>query len=188
MIKKEGKPSGQKNEFPFTPRIINPIKIRNVLIFSADEQIRQTKDVLGKNMPWITVDVLNDPFSLENIRPEGPVVLILDDVALNLANTEHIRQKNEDLIIALLSANEFIQCSPPSVTQQKYPYTKKADFVFAYNKTDCAPHKIIQSVVRAAEDQLNVNFYSKVRRYIFLIVDDEPRWFSQFLPVLYSII
>jgi hypothetical protein len=188
MNKKARKSSAQKNEFPFTPRIINPVKIRNVLIFSADEQIRQTKDVLGKNMPWITVDVLNDPFSLENIQPEGAVVLILDDVALNLANTEQIKQKNKDLIIALLSANEFIQCSPPSVTQQKYPYTKKADFVYAYNKTDCAPHKIIQSVVRAADDQLNVNFYSKVRRYIFLIVDDEPRWFSQFLPLLYSII
>jgi hypothetical protein len=188
MNKKEGKSSIQKKEFPFTPRIINPVKIRNVLIFSADEQIRQTKDVLGKNMPWIKVDVLTDPLSLEKIRPDGALVMVLDDAALNLANTEQLRQKNKDVIVALLSANEFIQCSPPSVTLEKYPYTKKADFVFAYNKTDCAPHKIIQSVVRAAEDQLNVNYYSKVRRFIFLIVDDEPRWFSQFLPVLYGII
>ncbi|MGB3862734.1 MAG: hypothetical protein WBF32_08390 [Candidatus Aminicenantaceae bacterium] len=188
MNKKEGFSSAQKKEYPFTPRIINPVKIQNVLIFSADEQIRQTKDVLEKDMPWITVDVLTDPLFLENIRSEGALVLILDDVAINLANTEVIRQKNKDVIIALLSANEFIHCSHPSATQQKYPYTKKADFVFAYNKTDCAPHKIIQSVVRAAEDQLNVNFYSNVRRFIFLIVDDEPRWFSQFLPVLYSII
>ncbi|MCK4930799.1 MAG: hypothetical protein KAT01_01435, partial [Candidatus Aminicenantes bacterium] len=188
MTKKEESSSAQKKEYVFTPRIINPVKIQNVLIFSADEQIRQTKDVLGENMPWITVDVLSDPLSLENIRSDGALVLILDDVALNLANTEQIRQKNKDVIVALLSANELIHCSPPSVTQQKYPYTKKADFVFAYNKTDCAPHKIIQSVVIAAEDQLNVNFYSNVRRFIFLIVDDEPRWFSQFLPVLYSII
>jgi hypothetical protein len=188
MNKKEASPSAQKKEYSFTPRIINPVKIQNVLIFSADEQIRQTRDILEKNMPWIAVDVVIDPQSLENIRSEGALVLILDDVALNLANTEQIRQKNKDIIIVLLSANELIHCSPPSVTQQKYPYTKKANFVFAYNKTDCAPHKIIQSVVRAAEDQLNVHFYSKVRRFIFLIVDDEPRWFSQFLPVLYSII
>jgi hypothetical protein len=139
-------------------------------------------------MPWITVDVLTDPHSLARIRPKGATVLILDDVAINLADTDQVRKKNKDTIVALLSANEFIHCSPPSATQQKYPYTKKADFVFAYNKTDCAPQKIIQSVVRAAEDQLNVNFYSKVRRFIFLIVDDEPRWFSQFLPLLYSII
>ena len=188
MNKKEGFSSAPKKEYPFTPRIINPVKIQNVLIFSADEQIRQTKDVLEKDMPWITVDVLTDPLSLENIRSEGALVLILDDVAINLANTELIRQKNKDVIIALLSANEFIHCSPPSATKEKYPYTKKANFIFATNKTDCAPHKIIQSVVRAAEDQLNVNFYSNVRRFIFLIVDDEPRWFSQFLPVLYSIV
>jgi hypothetical protein len=188
MNKKGGKPSVQKKEFLFTPRIINPVKIRNVFIFSADEQIRQTKDVLGRNMPWIKADVLTDPLLLEKMRPDGAMVLVLDDVALNLANIELLRQKNKDVIVTLLSANEFIQCSPPSVSLQKYPYTKKADFVFAYNKTDCAPHRIIQSVVRAAEDQLNVNYYSKVRRFIFLIVDDEPRWFSQFLPVLYRII
>ena len=188
MNKNKDKPSAQDKEFPFTPRIINPVKIRNVFIFSADEQIRQTKDLLEKGMPWISVDILTDPLSLAKIQPDGATVLIMDDVAINLANTDLVHKKNKDAIIALLSANEFIHCSPPSATLQKYPYTQKADFVFAYNKTDCSPRKIIQSVVRAAEDQLNVHFYSKVRRFIFLIVDDEPRWFSQFLPLLYSII
>jgi hypothetical protein len=42
--------------------------------------------------------------------------------------------------------------------------------------------------VRSAEDLLNISEYSNVRRYIFLIVDDEPRWFSQFYPILYGII
>jgi hypothetical protein len=46
----------------------------------------------------------------------------------------------------------------------------------------------MESVVRAAEDRLNIEKYSQVRRFIFLIVDDEPRWFSQFLPVLYGVI
>jgi hypothetical protein len=44
------------------------------------------------------------------------------------------------------------------------------------------------SAVRCAEDLLNIERYSEARRYIFLLVDDEPRWFSQFLPVLYNII
>lgn len=35
---------------------------------------------------------------------------------------------------------------------------------------------------------MNMDRYSRARRYIFLIVDDEPRWTSQFLPVLYDII
>jgi hypothetical protein len=47
---------------------------------------------------------------------------------------------------------------------------------------------IITSVVRAAEDLINIRRSSNVRRFIFLVVDDEPRWLSQFLPTLYSII
>ncbi len=172
----------------FTPRIINPVKTQNVVIFSADEQIRETKSVLEKNMPWIKVDVLYDPISVGGYKSEGATVLILDDVALNLVHTENIKQKNENVIIALLSANELIHCAPPSIALEKHPYTSKADLVFAFNKTDCAPNKVIQSVVRSAEDLLNITKYSKVRRFIFLIVDDEPRWFSQFFPILYGII
>jgi hypothetical protein len=112
----------------------------------------------------------------------------LDDVALNLVQTQSIKEKNEDVVVALLSASELIHCAPPSIAIEKHPYTSKADLVFAFNKTDCAPQKVIQSVVRSAEDLLNITKYSKVRRYIFLIVDDEPRWFSQFFPILYSII
>jgi len=177
-----------KEEFQFTPRIINPVKIKNVIIFSADEQIRQTKNVLEKSMPWVTVDILSDPISVGSYRSEGAMVLILDDVALNLVNTKSVKQKNKDAVVVLLSATELIQCSPPSIAQEKLPYTAKADLVFAFNKTDSAPEKIISSVVRSAEDLLNISKYSNVRRYIFLIVDDEPRWFSQFFPILYNII
>jgi hypothetical protein len=115
-------------------------------------------------------------------------VFIFDDTALNIIDTQKIRQSAKDTVLILLSSNEFIQCSPPSVAQEKYPYTAKADLVFAYNNTDCAPNHIVASVVRAAEDLLNITRYSKARRFIFLVVDDEPRWFSQFLPVLYNII
>lgn len=178
----------QKKEFPFIPRIINPVKIKNVVIFSADEQIRQTKNVLEKSMPWVTVEIISDPISAGNYQSEGAMVMMLDDVALNLVDTTAVKQKNKDAIVVLLSATELIHCSPPSVAQEKLPYTAKADLVFAFNRTDCAPRKIIQSVVRSAEDLLNISEYSNVRRYIFLIVDDEPRWFSQFYPILYGII
>jgi hypothetical protein len=185
MMRKQSIP---KKEFQFTPRIINPVKIKNVIIFSADEQIRQTKNVLEKSMPWVTVDILSDPISAGNYQSDRAMVLILDDVALNLVDTTTVKHKNKDAVIVLLSATELIHCSPPSVAQEKLPYTAKADLVFAFNKTDCAPEKIIQSVVRSAEDLLNISKYSTVRRYIFLIVDDEPRWFSQFFPILYGII
>lgn len=178
----------QTKEFRFIPRIINPVKIQNVVIFSADEQIRQAKVVLEKSMPWVTVDVLSDPSSVGNYRPAGAMVLILDDVALNLIDTATVRETNRDVAVVLLSATELIHCAPPSFAQDKHPYTAKADLVFAFNKTDCAPERIIHSVVRSAEDLLNITKYSRVKRFIFLIVDDEPRWFSQFFPILYDII
>ncbi len=183
-----GERSKKKKEFRFIPRIINPVRTKNVIIFSADERIRETKAVLEKTMPWVKTDVLSDPFSAGNFRADGAMTLILDDVALNLVDTENIKRNNKDAIVVLLSAKELIHCSPPLIAQEKLPYTAKADLVFAFNKTDCAPDKIIQSVVRSAEDLLNITKYSKVRRFIFLIVDDEPRWFSQFFPILYSII
>jgi len=88
----------------------------------------------------------------------------------------------------LLSSSDFVSRSSPSVTQEKYPYTSKTDLVFAIDREEFVPARVLPSAVRCAEDSLNIERYSKARRYIFLIVDDEPRWFSQFLPVLYNII
>lgn len=187
----QGRVKASKNspkEFAFLPRIINPEKIKNAVFFSADEQIRNTKKVLEENMPWIVTEIFSDPLSVSNYRTDHASVFIFDDTALNIVDTQKIRQNTKDAVLVLLSSNEFIQCSPPSVAQERYPYTAKVDLVFAYNNSDCAPNHIIASVVRAAEDLLNITKYSKARRFIFLVVDDEPRWFSQFLPILYNII
>jgi len=93
-----------------------------------------------------------------------------------------------DAVLVLLTANKFIHCSPPSVAKKKFPYTNRADLIFAINNSEFLPDHIITAVVRCAEDKLNIQKYSQARRFIFLIVDDEPRWFSQFLPLLYKII
>lgn len=175
-------------EFSFSPRVINPVKIKCAIIFCADERLRSAKKALEKDMPWIVIKVFSDPVSLLHYRPGQASVFIFDDTALNIVNTQVIRQNTKDAVLALLTSSGLIQCSPPSVSQDKFPYSAKADLVFAYNNTDCTPNQIITSVVRAAEDLLNITKYSTARRFIFLIVDDEPRWFSQFLPVLYNII
>ncbi|MBN1221795.1 MAG: hypothetical protein JXB23_01010 [Candidatus Aminicenantes bacterium] len=171
-----------------TPRVINPVKISQVFIFSALEELQKARQTLKKNMPWVKVKIFTDPMSVGRFQSEKPSVLLCDDTALNLLDTKAIKKNNPDLIVVLLSSIEMIHCSPTAVSVRKYPYTSKADLIFAVNKKDCAPNKIIASVVRSAEDHLNIEKYSKARRFIFLIVDDEPRWISQFLPVLYGII
>jgi len=107
---------------------------------------------------------------------------------MSLADIDKIRESNRDVLIILLSFVGLIQHSPPSVALKEYPYTAKADLIFAVDNGDFAPSKIITSVIRAAEDHLNIARHPDISRFIILIVDDEPSWPSQFLPVLYRII
>lgn len=188
MLKKVDNTELSSGEHPFIPRIINPLKIKSVIIFSADEKVRNVKNVFDEEMPWIDCEVFTDPISVSKYRSGRAAVFIFDDAGINIVDTLEIQQGTRDAVVVLLTSNGMIQCSPPSVAEEKFPYTAKADLVFAYNSSDCAPETIISSVVRVAEDLLNITNYSKARRYIFLLVDDEPRWFSQFLPVLYGII
>lgn len=179
---------GKKREFKFIPRIINPVKISHAAIFSADEQVRKASEALQENMPWVKVEVLRNPLSASNYTSQHASVLMFDDVALNIVDVEKIKKNNKDAMLVLLSSNPAIHCSAPAIAQEKFPHTSKADLVFAINRSEFAPEKILPAVVRCAEDKLNIEKYSQARRFIFLIVDDEPRWFSQFLPLLYNII
>jgi len=172
----------------FYPRIINPVKFSRAIIFSAEEEVRKSKQVLVESMPWTEVEIYRDPIAVSDYKSDKASVIILDDTALIVVDADKIRENNKDVVLVLLSSNDFISRSPPSIAHEKYPYTTKADLVFALDREDFIPGHILTSAVRCAEDLLNIRKYSRVRRYIFLIVDDEPRWFSQFLPVLYNII
>lgn len=181
-------PNWSDGEIPFVPRIINPIKIRLVVLFAADEAVRSSREIIRAEMPWTEVRVLSNPAAVSDIRYDGAMAVIMDDIALNLVDTERLRRNNPNAVIVLLSFHRFVQFSPPAAAGKEYPYTTKADLIFAANHGDFAPEKIITSVVRAAEDHLNIEKCSENRRFILLIVDDEPSWPSQFLPILYNII
>jgi hypothetical protein len=172
----------------FAARVINPVKIEQVLILSATEELKKTAKTLKRDMPWVTPRILTGPMDAMQLTSQQAAVLICDDTALNLLDTAAIKRNNPDLVVVLLSSMELIHCSPPSVSVEKFPYISRAELIFAVNRRDCAPHRIVTSVVRSAEDLLNIGHYVRARRYIFLVVDDEPRWTSQFLPVLYDII
>jgi len=174
--------------FNFSPRIINPKKIVNVIIFSADEKVRRSGKVLEKERPWINCIVLSDPLSVSDFISEKASVFVLDDTSMTFIDSQKIHENNKDAVVILLSSNDQIHRSSRIVALEKFPYTGKADLIFAFNQTKYIPNQIITSVVRCAEDLLNIEHYSEERRYVFLIVDDEPRWFSQFLPALYKII
>ena len=181
--------SPRPREYEFVPRIINPVKLKRALFFAADAQIRESRKVLRENMPWLKTEILPDPQSVLGAASDEPSVFLLDDTGLAILDPRRLRSgRRPTAVFALLSFQPFIQCSPPQAAQHKYPYASGADLVFAVNKNEFPPEKIILSAVRAAEDLLNIKELSSLRRFIFHVVDDEPRWFSQFLPLLYSII
>ena len=190
-MKKEiqsGKQPKPGRELPFKARIINTKRMAHAVLFSGEEQIRKTRDVIGENLPWITIHELFTPVSVANFTSDSPTVFLMDDTSLPFVDTEKIKAANRDAVIVLLSSIDLIQSSPPSVARRAYPHTSKADLIFAVNQSDFIPSRIIPSVIRAAEDLINIEKYSRARRFIVLVVDDEPRWYSQFLPVLYKII
>jgi hypothetical protein len=172
----------------FVPRVINPVRMRRAALFAADAALRESHRVLRESLPWLEIEVLSDPASALRLASEEPRVFLFDDTALAIIDAGEVRRRNPNAIIVLLTFQAFVQCSPPQVAFQKYPYTAAADLVFAVSREEFAPEKIMSSVVRAAEDLLNIEKYSRAPRFIFHIVDDEPRWFSQFLPILYGII
>jgi hypothetical protein len=183
-----GKGLSEMDQHVFYLRIINPMKFSRAIIISAEEEIRRATEVLVESMPWTEVEIFHDPLAVSEYKSDRATVIILDDTALIVVDADKIRKNNEDVVLILVSSNDFISRSPPSIALEKYPYTAKADLVFAVDQEEFIPGHILPPAVRCAEDLLNIQKYSRVRRYIFLIVDDEPRWFSQFLPVLYNII
>lgn len=175
-------------EFEFVPRVINAVKIKRVFFFTADAELRDSIKSLERSQPWIRAEILSGTRAASEIASDEAMLFLCDDTGLSLLEEDAVRSRNPNAVLALLSYHKLVQISPPQVALQSHPYTAKADLIFAVNRSDFPPTSILPSVVRAAEDLLNILKFSRVRRYIFHIVDDEPRWFSQFLPVLYGII
>jgi hypothetical protein len=185
---REMDPPNSRAATAYDPRIINPVRFSKAVIFSADEDVRRAGAELAENMPWMNVEIAADPLSLDRHTAGQAVAFVFDDTGLIVADTDRLGGPDEDRIIILLSANDVIHRSPPSIMKDRYLYAAKADLIFAVDRDEFVPRKIIVPAVRCAEDLLNIRKYSRERRFIFLIVDDEPLWFSQFLPVLYGII
>ncbi len=158
------------------------------VICASDQALRSCDMLIQSEMPWIQTQVITNPSLLSTARFNKPAVVILDDVAMSLVDIDSVHRMNPESVVVLLSFIGLIQHAPPIVAAKEFPYTAKADLIFAANATDFAPARIIAAVIRAAEDYLNIEKHPDIGRFIVLIVDDEPSWPSQFLPVLYRII
>jgi len=170
-------------------RLLNPLRITEVYA-CGNMLLKDAVNALnaGREIPWVDIKVVPPTRIAGQKIADGHFVLLVDYTAAQFMDPEEFRKNNPDAIVVLLSSSAYIGSYPPGKSEKDYPYVKNADFVFYIGDGDNAPTAVIPAAIRCAEDKVNIERYSHEKRFVFLVVDDEPRWFSQFLPVLYRII
>jgi hypothetical protein len=170
-------------------RVINPHKLKRAFVFSASSSIRQAAHRLDQRHPYCSVHVQSDPTTLSRPLAERTFVLILDEGALALFDRDAFEENNPTGVVVFLSSDLRVGCAPTRAEVERIcPLAAKADFVFYVDDADCRPSRVMPAAIRYAEDQHNIAEHTHARRFIFLVVDDELRWLSQFLPLLYRLI
>ena len=170
-------------------RVINPHKIQKAFIFAMNPQIREAARRLDRRLPHCELTFISDPADCNSKLADKTFVLFVDEGAMPFHDRQEFKRKNPFGVSALLTYDTQVGCAPTQEEAERiYPLCRDADLVFHVNDTDCKPVDVMPAVMRHAEDLHNLEYHKRARRCIFLVVDDELRWFSQFLPVLYRII
>jgi hypothetical protein len=173
-------------------QVVNSRRIEQAFVFATTPKIKSALSSLENSLPWVDAGSINSPGRVyQRLSEEGkPFVLVVDDAGISILDKEKFRLANPGAIVILISSLEFIGCAPPHSALERHPFVSKADIVFyapeSSSVEECSA--IISSAIRCAEDKINIEEGFHKKRSIFLVVDDEPRWYSQFLPVLYRII
>ena len=170
-------------------RLLNPLRITEVYA-CGNMLLKDAVNALnaGRDIPWADIKLIPPTRITGEKISDNHFVLLIDYPAAQFMDPQEFRKNNPKAIVVLLSSSAYIGSYPPGQSEKDYPYVRNADFVFYIGEGENAPTSIIPAAIRCAEDKLNIEKYSHEKRFVFLVVDDEPRWFSQFLPVLYRII
>ncbi len=177
-----------ENKMLETRSLAHKVKVENVLLFFKDQGEKEiVRDALASQGKIKFEDIVG-PFALLNMKRDDHFVLLVDDNALEYLNEEKFRKDNPNATVVLLTSNREVRLLSPGIAAEKYPYTKKADFVFSLRETGVAPSEIAKTLVRVVEDKKNLDGGHDAKRFIFLVIDDQPCWLSQFLPDLYNTI
>ncbi|MFB3854214.1 MAG: hypothetical protein ACE148_10375 [Vicinamibacterales bacterium] len=159
-----------------------------VLVLAASEQVRAAGAIIESALPGTVVRVEANPLALAGALTDRPTAVLLDDTALNVAGASLEAARRGDSVYVLLSAQPLVVSAPEEMARKECRYVDLADLIFAVPPALPVPEAVVLSAVRAADDLLRIERRREPGFPIFLVVDDEPRWFSVFLPVLYDVI
>jgi hypothetical protein len=171
------------------PRVINPQKLNHVFVFAASSKVREAGERVRQYLPYCRPTIISDPAALTQKLHDRAFVLLVDDGGIPFFDKDLFRKNNPFGSVVLLSHDLGVGSAPTKEEVERVcPLATRADEVFYVNDRDCSPHRVVPAAIRYVEDRHNIEYHKKAKRFIFLVVDDELRWFSQFLPVLYRII
>jgi hypothetical protein len=177
-----------KAQRPVT-RIINPQKVSRAFVCATSSDVRQAAQRISRELPSCNVTCINNPAVLGQKLHDYAFVLFIDEGALAFFDRTAFKEKNPFGYVVLLSYDLRVGCAPTREEVERVcPMSTRADLIFYINSDRCRPAKVMPAAMRYVEDSHNIEYHKKVKRFIFLVVDDELRWFSRFLPVLYRII
>jgi hypothetical protein len=178
----------QRAHRPVT-RIINPHRISQAFVCATSSDVRQAARRISRELPSCNVACISNPMELNQRLHENAFVLFLDEGALVFFDRTAFKEKNPFGYVVLLSYDLRVGSAPTREEVERVcPMSVRADLIFYINSYGCRPAKVMPAAMRYVEDSHNIEYHKKVKRFIFLVVDDELRWFSRFLPVLYRII
>lgn len=170
-------------------RIINPHKIDQALVCATHDEIRRAGQRLNTFLPSCTVTTLSDPSQLNRPHADKTFVLFIDEGAMPFFDRREFNRHNPAGTVIMLSYDLKVGSAPTKAELERVcPLASRADQVFYVDDAYCHPSLVMPAALRHAEDAHNIAYHKRARRFIFLVVDDELRWFSQFLPVLYRVI
>ncbi len=177
----------KKRSLPEDIRVLNPLRVERVFVCFSDERLIDAIPCMKKILPWAEVKEVT-PVDLSQRISNEHFVLIVDDFGAIYLNPQTFKDNHPGhAMVVLLSSDELIGHAPPHDTEEMRPHVRNAELAFYYDDRH-PPESVIYSAVRCAEDRMNIESYSQAKRFIFLVVDDETLWFSEFLPVLYRMI
>ncbi|HNT60716.1 MAG TPA: hypothetical protein PKJ97_01930, partial [Candidatus Bilamarchaeaceae archaeon] len=168
---------------------INSIRIGNVFAYvSSPRKAEKIRQAVVERLPGMGFRHVESPVEFASANEARPAVLFVDDETVGEISRETIARTCPQTMVALLSSREAVCSLPVQNSSLAMPEMMRADLIAPVKGAGEDFGAIVHAFIHLSEDKLNIEADADGKRFVVLVVDDEPRWLSKFLPQLYGII
>lgn len=170
--------------------LINSKRMENVFAYvSSPRKAEKIRDAVVERLPKIGFRHVESPVEFASANEAMPAVLFVDDETVGEINRDTVKKTCPQTMVVLLSSRDGVCTLPVQNSSVAMPEIMEADLIAPVKGADWPDFSsIVHAFIHLSEDKLNIEMGVDSKRFIVLVVDDEPKWLSQFLPQLYAII